>query len=139
MRFKLIQISLSLALCVLCGASVAYGQAVRGSLVGTVTDASGAAAIGATVVAIESRTNISSTATTNGDGNYAFSSIQDGLYRVEVTLSGFKKVIQENVTVSVNTTVRADFTMQVGEVSEAVTSRGSWNRCSRRIAPTPAA
>jgi hypothetical protein len=116
--------SLSLALCVLYGASVAYGQAVRGSLVGTVTDASGAAAVGATVLATESRTNISSTATTNGDGNYSFSSIQDGLYRVEVTLSGFKKVVQENVTVSVNTTVRADFTMQVGEVSEAVTVQG---------------
>src|SRR5262249_47958921 len=120
MRFKWIHISLSLALCIL-GASVVNGQAVRGSLVGTVTDTSGAAAVGATVVATETRTNITFTATTNADGNYSFSSIQDGVYRVEVTLSGFKKVVQQNVTVSVNTTVRADMTLQVGEVSEAVT------------------
>ena len=42
----------------------------------------GAAAPGVTVTLTETRTNISSTATTNQDGNYVFSSIQDGVYRV---------------------------------------------------------
>src|SRR5262249_17272978 len=70
-------------------------------------------------------TNITNTTTTNADGNYVFSSIQDGVYRVEAVLKGFRKVVQENVEVKVNTTVRVDLALQVGEVSETVTVQGS--------------
>ena len=59
--------------------------------------------------------------TTNADGNYVFSNIKEGVYRVETSLKGFKKVARENVQVDVNTTVRVDLVMQVGEVSETVT------------------
>jgi carboxypeptidase family protein len=122
MRLKLNQVFLALSACFLFGGSFAiYGQAVKGALVGTVTDASGAAAPGATVTITEVRTNITSTTTSNGSGNYIFSNLQDGLYRVEATLKGFRKTVQENIEVKVNTTVRADFTLQVGNVSETVT------------------
>ncbi|MGH8864590.1 MAG: carboxypeptidase-like regulatory domain-containing protein, partial [Burkholderiales bacterium] len=90
-------------------------------MLGAVTDSSGAAAAGATVTINEVRTNISATTTTNENGNYVFSNLQDGVYRVEAVLKGFKKVVRENVRVEVNTTVRADLTLQVGELSETVT------------------
>jgi len=97
-----------------------YAQAVKGSLLGTITDSTGAAASNATVTITETRTNISNTATTNSSGNYVFSNLQDGLYRVEVSLSGFKRIVRENVEVKVNTTIRVDLALEVGNVSESV-------------------
>jgi hypothetical protein len=102
-------------------AATGYAQAVKGSLLGTITDANGAAAAGATVTITETRTNISATTATNADGNYAFPNVKDGVYRVEAAQKGFKKVVRENVIVDVNTTVRIDLDLPVGEVSESVT------------------
>jgi Carboxypeptidase regulatory-like domain/TonB dependent receptor len=95
-------------------------QAIKGSLLGTVTDSTGAAAPNATVTITETRTNISNTASTNSSGNYVFSNLQDGNYRVEVSLSGFKRVVRENIEVSVNTTIRVDLVLEVGNVTESV-------------------
>jgi hypothetical protein len=103
----------------------AFGQAVKGALLGTITDSSGAAVIGASVTIKETRTNLSFTTKTNEDGNYTFSSIQDGVYSIEASLQGFKKVIQENIQVKVNTTVRVDLTLQIGAVTETVSVEAS--------------
>ncbi len=103
----------------------AFGQAIKGSLLGSISDSNNAAAVGATVTITETRTNITSTTTTNSDGNYVFSNIKEGVYRVESSLKGFKKVARENVQVDVNTTVRVDLVMPVGEVSETVTIEAS--------------
>jgi hypothetical protein len=105
--------------------TVVVGQAVKGSLLGTITDSNGAAAAGATVTITETRTNITAVTTTNADGNYVFSNIKEGVYRVETTQKGFKKVARESVQVDVNTTVRVDLVMSVGEVSETVTIQSS--------------
>jgi hypothetical protein len=103
------------------GAAHASAQATRGSLLGTVSDTSGGAIPGATVTATETRTNISASTVTNESGFYTFANLRDGVYRVEAELSGFKKVIRDEVTVDVNTTVRIDLALQPGEVSETVT------------------
>jgi hypothetical protein len=100
--------------------SVVFGQAIKGSLLGAITDAAGAAAANATVTITEVRTNISSSTTTNSSGNYTFSNLLDGLYRIEASASGFKKVVRENVEVKVNTTVRVDLSLEVGNVNETV-------------------
>src|SRR5262245_19001553 len=101
--------------------TVGVGQAVKGSLLGTITDSNGAAAAGATITITETRTNISATTITNADGNYVFANVKDGVYRVEVVQKGFKKVVREGVIVDVNTTIRVDLDLQVGDVSESVT------------------
>src|SRR5262245_8075912 len=101
--------------------TVGVGQAVKGSLLGTITDSNGAAAAGATVTITETRTTISATTSTNTDGNYVFANVKDGIYRVDVVQKGFKKVVREGVVVDVNTTVRVDLDLQVGDVSESVT------------------
>lgn len=102
-------------------AGITRAQAIKGTLLGTITDTAGAAAPGATITITETRTNISSTTTANESGNYVFSNIQDGTYRVEATLSGFKKLIQDSVEVRVNTTVRVDLALEVGQLTEIVT------------------
>jgi hypothetical protein len=96
-------------------------QAVYGTLLGTVTDSQGAAMPGATVTVTETGTNLSRTAATNASGNYNFSNLKSGTYRVNAELSGFRKAAREGVDVAVNTTVRVDVTLQVGQLTEEVT------------------
>ena len=98
----------------------AHAQAVRGTLLGSVHDGQGAAIPGATVTATETQTNISRTAVTNQSGNYVFANLKDGLYRVEAELTGFKKFSRDGVDVKVNSTVRVDVVLEVGNMEETV-------------------
>jgi hypothetical protein len=116
---RLVVLGLCLSAALLPG--VARGQAVRGSLLGNITDTTGAAVPGATVTATDQGTSISSTTISNADGNYTFPNLKDGIYRVEAELSGFKKVVRENVRVDVNTTIRVDLSLEAGAVTEVLT------------------
>lgn len=98
----------------------ARAQAVKGTLLGSVSDSQGAAVPGATVTITETGTNISRSAQTNSSGNYVFADLKDGTYRVTTEMSGFHKFVREGVVVAVNTTVRVDVPLQVGELSEEV-------------------
>ena len=66
-------------------------------------------------------TNVGRTAVTNESGNYNFSSLLSGTYRVEAELQGFRKYVREGVEVDVNTTVRVDIPLEVGQLAEQVT------------------
>src|SRR6476660_3381057 len=101
--------------------SPAAAQAVKGGLLGNVTDPSGLALPGVTVTITEQNTNVKSTAVANESGYYIFSNLKDGTYTVEAELSGFKKVVRKDVQVEVNSTVRIDLKMEVGTLQETVT------------------
>ena len=73
-----------------------------------------------TVTATETRTNVTRTAVTNQSGNYVFANMQDGLYRVETELSGFKKFSRDGIQVKVNSTMRVDVILEVGAMTETV-------------------
>jgi len=113
-------ITATVVLLILGSPGTSGAQAVRGTLLGNVTDAQSAAMPGVTVTATETQTNIARTATTNPSGHYIFTNLKDGIYRVEAELSGFKKVARDGVPVKVNSTVRIDFTLEVGAMSETV-------------------
>src|SRR5687768_8632569 len=116
-----IGLALSLVLgLVLVVPSLASAQAVTGTLLGNVNDTSGAAVPGATVTARETQTNVSRSSVTNETGYYTFTSLQSGTYAVEAELQGFKKVLREGVRVDVNTTVRVDLKLEVGQLTETV-------------------
>jgi hypothetical protein len=104
-------------------AEVARAQAVRGTLLGAVQDAQGAAVPGVTVTATETQTNVARSAVTNASGNYVFANLKDGVYRVETQLSGFKRFSREGVEVKVNSTVRVDVVLEVGGLEEVVEVR----------------
>src|SRR5262245_28067236 len=101
-----------------------YAQAVKGSLVGNVSDSSNLAIPGATVTITEVNTNISYNTVTNENGYYVFSNLKDGTYRVVGELTGFKKMVREGVEVPVNATVRVDLKMEVGAIEESITVVG---------------
>ena len=105
-------------------ANHAAAQVAVGTLLGNVSDESGAAIPGATITATEVRTNISRTAISNQAGSYTFNNTPPGIYKVEGELVGFKKFTRENVEVSVNTTIRVDIQLAVGTLEESVVVTG---------------
>lgn len=70
---------------------MAYSQAVSGTVLGTVTDASGAVVPNAKVTVTEVNTGIVHNAQTNGSGNYAFPDLPGGNYSATIESPGFKK------------------------------------------------
>jgi hypothetical protein len=104
-----------------CAGQIVHAQAVKGTLLGTITDASGAVIPGATVSISEMNTGIGRTVPANQNGYYVFANLDAGIYRVQVEHSGFRTAVQEQVEVVVNSTVRVAFELQPGTVAERVT------------------
>ena len=100
--------------------SSAVGQAVNATLLGTVTDSSGAVVSGAKVAIMDIKTGVKRQATTNESGNYQFENLPPGLYQISVDHEGFKKVTRTDVDVIVNSDTRVDLTLQPGSASETV-------------------
>jgi hypothetical protein len=111
-----------LTLCVvwLFVAASAFGQTFYGSIVGTVTDASGSAVPQTNVVLINLGTADRRVMQTDTTGNYQFVNLVPGQYRVEVEKTGFRRFAREPITVEVQSAVRIDVPMQVGDVSQTV-------------------
>lgn len=112
---------LILIACVLfMSATTMFGQAVNGTLLGTLTDASGAVVPGAQVTITEVATGIAHSTQSNGSGNFVFPNLPPGNYDVTSEARGFKKETRAKVRLDVNSTVRVDMTMQPGAVTETV-------------------
>jgi hypothetical protein len=101
------------------------GQAVNGTLLGTLTDASGAVVPGAQITITEVGTGIPHSTQSNASGNYVFPNLPPGNYNVTSEAHGFKKETRTTVRVDVNTTVRVDMTMQPGAVTETIEVSGA--------------
>lgn len=111
----------AMALCFICAfVGEAAAQTVTGSLVGNVTDANANAVAGARVRITEISRGTTRETTTSGEGNYTFSSLEPGIYRVEVEQQGFGKFVREQVEVPINTTPRVDAQLAIGDVTETV-------------------
>src|ERR1035438_4804915 len=108
------------ALLVLGFSQVLLGQAVNGTLLGTVTDSTDAAISNAQVTATLTSTGAIHQSTTNASGNYTFPDMQPGIYTITVNATGFKKAEQQNINLLANTSPRVDVTLQPGNVSETV-------------------
>jgi hypothetical protein len=116
-RFRTLFVLFLLAM--LC-AGLAYSQAVNATLLGTVTDASGAVVPNAKVTITEVNTGVSRSGQTNESGNYTFPDLPPGQYAVSVEAAGFKKETHRGVELLVNTSTRVDLQLQPGTVSETV-------------------
>jgi hypothetical protein len=101
----------------------AWSQAVTATLLGTVTDASGATVPNAEVTATETSTGVSRRTVTNTEGIYTIPYLSPGSYRVEVEAKGFKKFLRENIELRATISTRVDTTLEPGQVSEVVEVR----------------
>ncbi|RPJ69636.1 MAG: TonB-dependent receptor [Acidobacteria bacterium] len=102
---------LAAALTALALAPSASAQVTTATIVGTITDSSGAALPGATVTARHVDTGFARTVPTT----------EVGAYRLEVTLDGFKPITRSGIVLRVNDTARIDASLEVGGITESVT------------------
>jgi Carboxypeptidase regulatory-like domain len=93
-------------------------QVLYSSIVGNVTDATGAAVPGAIVKITHIATNDTREATTNDEGIYTLSTVSAGIYNVAITKQGFRDFATQNVELRLNTAVRVDAQLAVGARSD---------------------
>jgi hypothetical protein len=96
------------------------GQAVTGTILGTVKDPSDAVVSGAQITITNLRTGLVRAVATDAAGNYLAPFVPLGVYRVEVEAAGFKRATLNNVEVQVDQKARVDFTLEVGAITETV-------------------
>jgi hypothetical protein len=94
------------------------------TVVGTVTDSSGAAVVGATVQAKNVGTGGIQTAMTDAQGRYRIPNMNIGRYDIDASNPGFQPVVRPNITLTVGSEPVVDFTLQVGQAQQAITVQG---------------
>ena len=114
MRFRL-------AALVLLASALAGAQEYRALISGQVTDPSGAAIAGASIVATNTATNVSVTTTAGADGRYVLAQVASGGYTISCEARGFKKFVRTGVTLNVGDRATINIALEIGAVTESVT------------------
>jgi hypothetical protein len=102
----------------------AFAQGNLGGVTGSVLDTTGAGVPEAKLTLTNTQTNLSHTSVADQSGVYTFRGISPGPHRLEAEKEGFKKYVQENVSVLTATVTTLDIQLAVGAVSESVTVSG---------------
>jgi len=105
-------------------AKTAHGQAVYGSLTGTVTDTQGAAVAGAKVTITNISKGSVDETTTNDNGNFSATHLIPDNYKIRIEATGFKSYEIASIRVDVDSTIRADAQLTVGDVTQSVEVTG---------------
>src|SRR6266446_8760437 len=116
----LVALSLVLGYCV----PNAAGQAVYGSILGSVTDTQGSAVVGAKVTVTSVAKGSSEETTTNDSGNFTVSHLIPDVYNVHVEATGFKSYEVKGVQVSADTSTNVDARLDVGSVTQSIEVTG---------------
>ena len=118
--------SLALRLCgcallmVATAVPAALAQSVSGTILGTVTDSSGAIVAGAKVTIINEGTALTRTVTSDSNGEYTAPSLPTGHYTVMSEMTGFKALALSNIEVGVDQRVRINLKLDLGAMTESV-------------------
>jgi hypothetical protein len=95
-------------------------QVLKGQILGTISDQSGAVVPGVKITITETRTNFQRTAETSESGNFFFVNLDPGNYTVEAEKQGFNKTLRSGVELLPNTTARVNFELVPGAVTQTV-------------------
>lgn len=121
MRVRPFVLALSVALSAVCLAVPGLGQTTFGTILGTVTDPSGAAMPDVVVTVTNQGENISREVHSDAQGNYQAENLKAGLYTVTVRATGFREVTTKDIMVAARQIVRADVKLVMGTATEQVT------------------
>jgi hypothetical protein len=105
--------------------TVVSGQTFRGTILGTVTDVTGAAVPGATVTIRNADTGLLRTTESQADGSYAVPELPIGTYDVTIEKTGFQASVTKAVPVTVAAEKRVDAALKPGQVTEQVLVSGT--------------
>ena len=106
-------------------AIVGWSQAVNATLLGTITDSSGAVVPNAKITITETQTTVNRIAQTNESGNYIVPNLPPGIYAVSVEATGFKKETRRRHYLLVDTNTRIDIQLQPGSTHESMEVTGA--------------
>lgn len=106
-------------------APLAEAQSTGGRILGTVTDPSGGAVVGATVTLVNEATHATRDAQTGTNGEYIFLEVPVGSYEIDAASTGFKKYARKNIPLDLNQVVTVDITLQVGGSTDVVEVTGA--------------
>jgi hypothetical protein len=101
-------------------ASNAFAQADRGTITGTVADATQAVIPGVSIAATNLQTSSKYETVTTETGNYTLTLLPAGVYEISAELPGFKRYVRQGVTVVVAQTLRIDVILEVGSTTDEV-------------------
>ena len=104
----------------LLSATLSHAQSTSGTIVGNVTDQSGAVLPGLPVVLTNIATSDTRETVTNQSGFYQFVNTTPGTYRISAEKPGFKKIAREPINLQVSTTIQVDLAMEIGSVGQQV-------------------
>jgi hypothetical protein len=104
---------------------ITRAQVLYGSIVGTVTDQSGAVVPKADVKAFNPQTGETRDVTSDDAGRYTIGNVVPGTYDVRVTAPGFRQVTTKGVTATINTVTRIDIQMELGSQTQEVNVSGA--------------
>ena len=93
---------------------------ITGSILGTITDPTGAVVAGVNIVAINLATNLKQSTVSDAVGQYRLLALPAGHYRIEASASGFRKFVVPDVELAVDQQRRVDVTLEVGAVEQQV-------------------
>ena len=113
-----------LAVACLLIVGMGWSQDTRGSIVGRVTDPSGAVVPNAQVSVTNAAMGTKASLSTNQDGFYAAAFLQPGQYDLEAVAQGFKTAVRKGVTVQVSQHLEVNLTLEVGQSEQAVVVTG---------------
>jgi hypothetical protein len=99
----------------------AWAQEYRSTITGRVMDPSGSAVANSTIVVVEKNTGARYETTSGDSGEYSLPFLPPGPYTLTAEISGFKKYVQEGITVTTNQRISLDITMQLGSQVESIT------------------
>jgi hypothetical protein len=117
------RVRIILAFVVLATASLA-AQTFRGTILGTVTDTSGAVVSGAKIAVKNENTGLERSTQTSADGSYSVPELPLGTYTVTISQAGFQTFVTSKVVVDVATERRVDAQLKTGKVTEVVEVSG---------------
>ena len=120
-RARRFVLSLALLAILSLGSTLLHGQAVSGTIVGTVTDPAGASVPNAQISIVLTGQSTTYTTVSNESGNFTEPNLPSGTYSVTVVAQGFKKETRENIEVLTNQTARVDIGLATGSSSETIT------------------
>ncbi len=99
----------------------AHAQTENASILGSVTDPTGAVVPSATIRLIDTDRGLKSEVATGSSGFYSFPNVRPGHYRMDVEKSGFKPLRLTGITVNVQDNLGQNFKLDVGSASETIT------------------
>ncbi len=125
-RFPGLRFDAFLFAALICSTSAQlFAQAVSGTILGSVHDASGALVANAPITITNTATGLNRTVETDASGEFSAPSLPPGIYSLTVQTEGFKKTTLSNLVLGVDQKVRAEVTLQLGAVADTINVEGT--------------